>query len=152
MASGSSPANHGLLESVPDVSITSAMIGMTTAIPSNKAVELFGNDHARVATFRTKLASAIAATLRGRGVPVRGTSANSLHADLYGGTFEIAGGPSKVFFSIHVWLDDGRECGPGPGQTLLGVTDDATLEQELIRTAVGVVESFLGNRPAVGGP
>ena len=70
---------------------------------------------------------------------------------MYGGTFENAGCPEKVFFSLTVWVDeDGAVVSAHKG--VLGVVNDKTLEENVIRAIVGIVDQFLGNRAQVHEP
>jgi hypothetical protein len=138
--------NIGPLAKADDVSVQEPLIGNTLAIESSEATPLFGTDRSRVDRFKVSLASAITARLTAAGLPIKTSSPYSVSVSLFGGTFKDAACPTRVFYSLEVWVSGPGDTRASRERVVLGVVDDTELEARAITSATAVIDELLSQR------
>jgi len=148
-AHATSVINQGPLASAEAVAIEQVLIGTTLGLRGDKpAVELFGQDFARSARFKSAMATALSKRFTAAGIPVSPTAKHSVQVALFGGTVASAGCGPKVFYLVVVTVAQPDDSRGYPERTILGVSEDATLEPAVIDAAVGAVDEFIAQRAA----
>ena len=148
-AHATSVINVGPLASAEAVTIEEVLVGSTLGLRGDKpSTELFGQDFARSARFKSAMATALKNRFTEAGIPVSPTAKHSVQVALFGGTVASASCGPKVFYLVVVTVSQPDDTRGYPERTILGVSEDSTLEAAVIDAAIGAVDEFIAQRAA----